>query len=73
MLVIACPERMRRAQASSGFMSENIGGMVRVALLPSAWQVKQPLVLVTLSHSAWLLTLPTGNSLAAGVFSIAYQ
>jgi hypothetical protein len=29
---------MRRAQASSGFMSENIVGIVRVALLPSAWQ-----------------------------------
>ena len=73
MLVMACPERMRRAQASSGFMSENIAGIVRVALLPSAWQPKQPLVLVTLSHSVWVLTLPSGNSFAAGVFSIAYQ
>jgi hypothetical protein len=38
MLFMACPVRMRRAHASSDLMSANMGGMVRVALLPSAWQ-----------------------------------
>ena len=73
MLVMAWPDMMRRAQASSGFMSENIFGISRVALLPSAWQVKQPLVFTTLSHSDWLFTLPIGNSLFSGLLSIAYQ
>jgi hypothetical protein len=35
----ACPDMMRRAQASSGFMSAKSFGIVRVALLPSWWQV----------------------------------
>ena len=46
--VMACPDWMRRSHASAEDLnSPSSFGIVRVALLPSWWQVKQPLVLMT--------------------------
>ena len=72
--VIACPDAMRRAQASCEELKwPSAFGTVRVAAVPSAWQPMQPLVFTTSSHSLWLAALPIGNSLFSGIVSIAYQ
>ena len=72
--IIAWPEVMRRAQASSEDLKwPSAAGTVRVAAVPSAWQPMQPLVFTVSSHSCWLAALPIGNSLFSGMVSIAYQ
>ena len=71
--VSACPDWMRRAHASGDFMWAKSFGIVRVPGVPIAWQPMQPLVFTTFSHSPWCGTLPTGNSLFAGILSIEYQ
>ena len=83
MLVIAWPEAMRRPHASVEVLKcAKSFGIVRVPLVPSAWQDMQPLVFAEFSHSGWLfmpsampLPLPPvpGNSLFAGILSIEYQ
>jgi hypothetical protein len=50
MLVIAWPEAIRRAHASTEFMLENSLGMVRVPTVPIAWHDMQPLVFTRLSQ-----------------------
>src|SRR5258705_10115439 len=70
MEVMACPDKMRRDQASAEDLnSPSSLGIVRVALLPSWWQVMQPLVLTTFSHSPWLAAFPRGNSLFSGTWA----
>src|SRR5262245_12971338 len=74
MVVMACPETTRRAQASAEELKwPSSLGIVRVALLPSWWHVIQPFVLTTFNHSPWLATLPVGNSFLSGILSIEYQ
>ena len=80
---MACPDWMRRAHAcAEDGNSPSSFGIVRVALLPSWWQVKQPSVLMTSSHWPWVFRcfgkpLPSGpvpgNSLLPGILSMAYQ
>src|SRR6187397_2329969 len=52
MLFMAWPEAMRRAHASYEFMWAKSLGIVRVPLVPRAWQDMQPLVLTVFNQ--WL-------------------
>src|SRR6266480_4907908 len=55
MLVLACPDCMRRVHASDdGFRWANSLGTVRLDFSPHWWQPMQPLLLRPSSHWCWL-------------------
>ena len=59
MLVAAWPDWTRRVQASKPVLNvPSSGSIVRVALLPSWWQVTQPSVLTMSRNIALALHLP---------------
>ncbi len=76
MRFCALPERRRWRQASCElpfpiFMKSS--GTLRIPGVPNAWHDWQAPCLIVFSHCGWLCTGPSGNSLAAGTFSIENQ
>src|ERR1700682_5021112 len=82
MLVIACPDWVRRAQAWYELPSfENISGTLRMPALPSAWHDWHAFLTVSTQWSCvfMLAEMPLpfspvpGNSLLSGILSSEYQ